>query len=102
MTEATGIQKASVFVERIKIRNFRGIQKLDLRLQPGLTLLVGRNNAGKSRILRALHVAMGGTRAVRDDLTAHPYSDTGSHWPEPLRELVDKLCRQLNDGNKEV
>ena len=99
MTEATGIQKASVFVERITIRNFRGIQYLDLRLQPGLTLLVGRNNAGKSRIL---HTAMGGAQAVRNDLTAHPYSDTGSHWPETLRELVDKLCRQLNDGYKEV
>lgn len=69
MTEAKGIQKAAVFVERITIRNFRGIQELDLRLQPGLTLLVGRNNAGKSRILRALHLAMGGARAERDDLT---------------------------------
>ncbi len=75
MTEGTGIQKASVFVERITIRNFRGIQYLDLRLQPGLTLLVGRNNAGKSRILRALHVAMGGTRAERDDLTVGSNSD---------------------------
>lgn len=75
MTEATGIQKAAVFVERITIRNFRGIQELDLRLQPGLTLLVGRNNAGKSRILRALHVAMGGTQAVRDDLTVGSNSD---------------------------
>ena len=69
MTEAKGIQKAAVFVKRITIRNFRGIRELDLCLQPGLTLLVGRNNAGKSRILRALHLAMGGARAERDDLT---------------------------------
>ena len=69
MASAGNIQKAAVFVERLMIRNFRGIRELDLCLQPGLTLLVGRNNAGKSRILRALHVAMGGTRADRDDLT---------------------------------
>ena len=75
MTEAKGIQKVAVFVERVAIRNFRGIQELDLRLQPGLTLLVGRNNAGKSRILRALHLAMGGARAERDDLTVGSNSD---------------------------
>ncbi len=62
-------EKAAIFVEHLTIRNFRGIRKLDLRLQPGLTLLVGRNNAGKSRILRALHVAVGGKQAKRDDLT---------------------------------
>ena len=62
-------EKAAIFVERLTIRNFRGIRELNLRLQPGLTLLVGRNNAGKSRILRALHVAVGGKQAERDDLT---------------------------------
>ena len=50
---------ASVFVERVTIRNFKGIRGLEVELQQGLTLLVGRNNAGKSRILRALHIAIG-------------------------------------------
>lgn len=69
MTETDGIRKAAVSVERIMIRNFRGIRKLDLHLRPGLTLLVGRNNVGKSRVLRALRVGVGGARAERDDLT---------------------------------
>ena len=103
MTEATGIQKAAVFVERITIRNFRGIQELDLRLQPGLTLLVGRNNAGKSRILRALHVAMGGTQAVRDDLTVGSNSDARIDVviaplpsPSPNGESASPSSRELN------
>ena len=75
MTNTGEIQKAAVFIERLTIRDFRGIRELDLRLQPGLTLLVGRNNAGKSRILRALHVAVGGTRAKRDDLTVGTNSE---------------------------
>jgi len=58
-----------VFLERVAIRNFKGIKELDVELRPGLSLLVGRNNAGKSRILRALHIAVGGTEADRDDLT---------------------------------
>lgn len=69
MAETDGVRKAAVSVERIMIRNFRGIRELDLHLRPGLTLLVGRNNVGKSRILRALRVGVGGARAERDDLT---------------------------------
>ena len=61
--------RAAIFVERATIQNFRGIERLELELQPGLSLLVGRNNAGKSRILRALHVALGAVPVERDDLT---------------------------------
>lgn len=59
---------APVYVERCRIRNFRGITKCDIEFEPDLTLLVGRNNAGKSRVLRALSVALG-RPADRDDLT---------------------------------
>ncbi len=51
---------AGLFVERVVLRNFKGIRHLAVDLNPTLTLLVGRNNVGKSRILRALHVAVGG------------------------------------------
>ncbi|WP_419837531.1 ATP-dependent nuclease [Candidatus Poriferisodalis sp.] len=64
-----GSAHAHIYVERVVLRNFRGIERLAVDLRPGLTLLVGRNNAGKSRILRALHVAIGGVPAERDDLT---------------------------------
>lgn len=60
---------ANIYVERVVLRNFKGIEQLAVDLSPGLTLLVGRNNAGKSRLLRALHVAVGGAQAERDDLT---------------------------------
>lgn len=60
---------ARVYVERVAVRDFKGIAELTVDLGPGLTLLVGRNNAGKSRVLRALNLAVGGARAERDDLT---------------------------------
>ena len=60
------LTRASLFVERLTIRNFKGIRELDLSLKPGLTLLVGRNNAGKTRVLRALQVAVGGAPARRN------------------------------------
>ena len=67
--ESTAGNHANVYVERVEVRNFKGIESLSVDLSPGLTLLVGRNNAGKSRVLRALHVAVGREPAERDDLT---------------------------------
>ncbi len=60
---------AAVRVERVVVRDFRGIRECDLTLSPKLTVLVGRNNAGKSRLLRALSIALGAIAADRDDLT---------------------------------
>lgn len=90
----------------MKIKNFRGIVELDVALQPGLTLLVGRNNVGKSRVLRAMEVAVGGSRAQRDDLTI------GSDGPAELdiviapndvgadeqEEFSADVSRRLGDG----
>ena len=77
-----GQTQAAIFVERVTIQNFKGIRRLEVDLQPGLSLLVGRNNAGKSRILRALHVALGGVAVERDDLTV------GSNDPAQIDVFV--------------
>lgn len=60
---------APIFVESLEVRNFRGIPLLRVELEPDVTLLVGRNNAGKSRVLRALALAFGAVQAEQDDLT---------------------------------
>lgn len=41
-------------VERLVLQNFRGIQDMDLEFHPQLTVLVGRNGAGKSSVLGAV------------------------------------------------
>lgn len=96
MSETTeeAIKRAAVFVERIVIRNFRGISKLELDLEPGLTLLVGRNNSGKSRILRALHVAVGDVPVERDDLTV------GSSTPAVIDIVIAPVPDETADGEK--
>jgi len=60
---------AALYVEHLVIRNFRGIVECEVEFEPGLTLLVGRNNVGKSRVLSALHLALGGRIADVDDFT---------------------------------
>jgi predicted ATPase len=42
-------------IERIKLKNFRSIQDLDLELKP-LNVLIGRNGSGKSNFLSFFHL----------------------------------------------
>lgn len=81
MTAADEIEDvlAPIVVESVRIRNFRGLTEVVLDLDPGITLLVGRNNCGKTRILRAVALALGAVPAENDDFTIgssdHPVID---------------------------
>ncbi|MRG90325.1 AAA family ATPase [Polyangium spumosum] len=48
---------------RIKVENFRGITSADVPLFP-VTVLVAPNNAGKSTLLEALAISIGGVQAL--------------------------------------
>jgi putative ATP-dependent endonuclease of OLD family len=70
-SEVLLVAESLVRVELIHVRNFRGIGDCVLTLEPDLTLLVGRNSAGKSRLLRALALACGSSSiaASADDFS---------------------------------
>lgn len=53
-------------IEHVTIENFRVIERADLTLHD-LTLVVGRNNTGKSAVLEALRVFFGQRKLTRDD-----------------------------------
>ena len=67
--ESPSGQFAPLFVCELRVDNFRGLGQCSLELEPELTLLVGRNNSGKSRLLRALAIGLGAKYPSRDDLT---------------------------------
>jgi predicted ATP-binding protein involved in virulence len=46
-------------IERLILRNFKGFERLDQRLNKRFTLIVGKNGVGKSSVLDALSVAFG-------------------------------------------
>lgn len=43
-----------MYVKHVKISNFRGLQSADVSLRPGLNILIGPNNVGKSVLLSAI------------------------------------------------
>ena len=47
-----------MYLSRIVIRNFRNFASLDVRLQDGVTCVIGENNTGKTNLLHALRLAI--------------------------------------------
>ena len=47
-----------VHISKISIENFRSIKLLNLDLNQGINAFIGRNNAGKSNILRAIQILL--------------------------------------------
>lgn len=48
-----------MYLSRLYIENYRSIEKCDLKFQPGKNIIVGRNNSGKSNILKAIDILLG-------------------------------------------
>ena len=48
-----------MYLSRLVIRNYRSIENLDLKFSRGKNIIVGKNNAGKSNIIRAIDVVLG-------------------------------------------
>jgi putative ATP-dependent endonuclease of OLD family len=47
-----------MYVKHVKINNFRALYSADIWLQPGLNILIGPNNIGKSTILSAIDLVL--------------------------------------------
>jgi predicted ATP-binding protein involved in virulence len=69
-------------IHSLQLQNFRGFEKLDLALDPSLTLLIGENGAGKTAILEGLAIALRGSLFWLD-VTSQP-----SISEEDARSLV--------------
>lgn len=67
-TPESGVPTTGIRISRVRIRNFRCIDEIELDLEPGTTYLVGENNSGKTSILYALWSALGSRRPIDDDL----------------------------------
>ncbi len=48
-----------MYLSRIVIKDFRSIRELNLKFSPGKNVIVGRNNSGKSNIIKAIDLVLG-------------------------------------------
>lgn len=76
MTETNNVPEpaASVPERTILIRDIKAVRELSIRLQPGVTVLEGRNGSGKSSAIEAVSTLIageGGLEARRGALSGH-------------------------------
>jgi putative ATP-dependent endonuclease of OLD family len=55
-----------VYLNKIKIDNFRGIKKLEVNFNKGMNVIVGANNASKSAIVDAIRIGLGWGKYQKD------------------------------------
>ncbi len=64
-------------IRKLKIQNFKRFTELELSFSDGMNLLVGVNDAGKSTVLEAIHLACTGLlngRYLRNELSQHLFN----------------------------
>lgn len=83
-------------IKTVEIRNFQSHKKTELQFHPGVNVIVGSSDSGKSAIIRALRWVL--TGVPRGDFFC-------SHWggaTEVKVELNEGVVTRLKDGNKNV
>lgn len=50
-----------MYISRVVIKNYRSIKDLVLNFNPGKNIIVGKNNSGKSNIIKAIDIVLGDT-----------------------------------------
>lgn len=86
-----------MYLSRLYIENYRSIQKTDLKFEPGKNVIVGRNNSGKSNILKAIDLVLGEyspTYNKSENITDNDFHSSQTNkpifiWCEIQREKLD-------------
>lgn len=65
-------------IQKLRLVNFKQFQQLTVDFSNGINILVGRNDAGKSTIMEAIHLAVTGLiggRPIRNELSQHLFNN---------------------------
>ncbi|WP_424244253.1 putative ATP-dependent endonuclease of OLD family [Elusimicrobium posterum] len=80
-----------MYIQRIRIENFKCFKNLDVSFNEKINILVGNNEAGKSTILEAINLALTGQingRYLKNDINQYLFNN----------EVVEEYLRKINNG----
>lgn len=95
-------------LSRLYIENFRSIRKLDLHFTSGKNVIIGRNNAGKSNVIRALDLVLGegsptyarSENVTIDDFYAWRDPNSSEETPPTIADDVLIWCELSRDDGE--
>ena len=76
-------------IKSVDIRNFRGIAESSIDFKPGFNLIKGENGKGKTSILEAIAVGLGGFIAGFSDVATRHFS----------KDEIRKIIELTGDGS---
>lgn len=85
-----------MYISQVKIRNFRSFKSLDLELRPGKNVIVGKNNSGKSNIIKALDYVLGERYPTYINFGMEDFHAIDSDEPQYSSSFT--ICVQLKHG----
>lgn len=96
-----------MYLKRLYIRNFRSIKELHVIFLPGKNVIIGRNNSGKSNIIKAIDIILGQnnpTFSKAENITENDFyswkeNDDGKLVPKQSNEI--NIWCELERGEKE-
>lgn len=85
-------------VKEIRVRNFRAFKSADIKLTDNC-VLIGSNNVGKTSLLQAIQIALGGSkRGSSDDI----YIMANEVLPKDRKAIIDVLIVPTDEDMKET
>lgn len=48
-----------MYISKVKLKKYRSIKDLTINFNPGKNIIVGKNNSGKSNIIKAINIVLG-------------------------------------------
>lgn len=89
-----------MYLSSVEIQNFRSLKTLHADFQPGLNVLVGRNNTGKTSLFQAIRHAIGPSGA-RGDALWLDRDDFYRESPTDMTERTISVVLSFSDLSKE-
>jgi len=85
-------------LSKLLISNYRSIQELTLKFEKGKNIIVGKNNAGKSNIIKAIDLILGEgspTWQKSENITSNDFYNGNTSRPI---YIFCELCREPNEA----
>ena len=82
-------------LKSVKIENYRAIDKLELMLDPSLTVFHGPNGCGKTSVLSAIAVMLGEMMGIFDELTIDFCEEDWREGAGPPRICVSSIGKKF-------
>jgi predicted ATP-dependent endonuclease of OLD family len=96
-------RRKDMFVSKLLIRNFRSIENESIDFRPGKNVLVGKNNSGKSNIVKAIDLVLGEKSPIYLDINEKDFFTYYKNGEENVKKaffIAVKL--EGNDINEEL